>query len=117
MSTTLSKLHVRFIQTQNNFYLTSGTVKNQKVSKETLYIKDSTSFYLIAPANNFKEDEIVTLNFKHANDYLQSLECETNVHTIDKSSDLFDTALLFFNTDTSNIKTIYLLHLKNSSAI
>jgi len=107
----LSKLHVRYIQTQNNFYITTDTITDQKISKEFLYIKNSNSFYLINNSDTITNDTKLTLKFKHANDFMQSFECQTDIILVEKNSEDFETALLFFNTNANKVKQLLLLTL------
>ena len=108
----LSKLHVRYIQTQNNFYITTDTLKEDKQSQELLYIKDSSHFYFINSGEPIADKSTLTLNFKHKNDFMDTLECQTDVTVVEKNTKEYETALLFFNLKSSQIKQVLLLTLK-----
>jgi len=115
MATQLSKLHVRFIQTQKSFFLRQDTdAKAQKLPLSQLYVKDNSSFYLINQ-NDPILDELHTVLFKEPTDALISLQCDASVKEIDKRSDEFEDALLFFNMDSSSIKQMLLLNIKTLS--
>ncbi|HFU74586.1 MAG TPA: hypothetical protein ENK65_03435 [Helicobacteraceae bacterium] len=105
----LSKLHVRYIQTQDTFYITTNNIENKKLSKECLYIKDTQHFYFINNNESLDNDETVTLQFKHANNYMSSFECSTTVSIVDKESEDFASALLFFNINAVKVKQLVLL--------
>ena len=113
MPAQLSKLHVRFIQTQNSFILQRGeNAKNEKLPLESLYIKNSSNFYFANQADDLQESSSISLSFKESNDYLKSLRCEISVIEIEKGSDEYEEALLFFHQDESTIKQVLLLTIK-----
>ena len=108
MSTSLTKLYVRFIQTQQTFTLEHNKQK-QKFSSSTLYIKDNTNFYLINNEVALSSGDKVTLTFNTANDYLKSLKCKVETTVLEEGSDEQETALLFFNMEPRTVKQILLL--------
>ena len=112
MSTSLSKLHVRFIQTHQTFLLEQKGQK-QKFSSSSLYIKDNTSFYLINNEVSLSSDEKVILAFTTSNDYLKSLRCKVETTLLNADSLEFETALLFFNMEPKAVKQILLLKIVN----
>ena len=115
MPTQLSKLHVRFIQTQKSFILQRDeNAKNEKLPLENLYIKNNTNFYLINQADDIQENSSISLSFKEPNDYLKSLRCEINAKVIEKGSDEYEEALLFFHQDESTIRQVLLLTLQTT---
>lgn len=109
----LSKLHVRFIQTQKSFFLQrSEESKPEKLALENLYIKNNNSFYFANQSDDIGDGTAISLSFKEANDYLSSLHCDVKVHVIDKQSDEYEEALLFFHQDAAAIKQVLLLHIE-----
>ena len=109
MSAQLSKLHVRYIQTQKSFtQLKSKNAKEQKLPLSQLYIKDNSSFYLIQKESPIQE-KTLSLLFKESTDALKTLQCDVTVSEVDKTSEAFEDALLFFNTDASQINQLLLL--------
>ena len=108
MSTSLTKLYVRFIQTQQTFTLEHNKQK-QKFSSSSLYIKDNTSFYLINNEITLTSGEKVALSFTEKNDYLKSLKCKVETTLLETGSDEFETALLFFNMEPRTVKQVLLL--------
>lgn len=116
MPAQLSKLHVRFIQTQKSFFLQRGeNVKNEKLSLEHLYIKNSSNFYFANELDDIQDGSSISLSFKEENDYLKSLRCEISVKTIEKESDEYEEALLFFNQDESMIRQVLLLTIETTN--
>ena len=108
MSTSLTKLYVRFIQTQQTFTLEYNNQK-QKYSSSALYIKDNTNFYLINNETALSSDEKVVLAFTEKNDYLKSLKCKVETLVLANDSLEYETALLFFNIEPKTVKQILLL--------
>ena len=108
MSTSLSKLYVRFIQTQQTFTLESKQQK-QKYSSSTLYIKDNSSFYLINNEESLSSGENATLNFSEKNDYLKALKCKIETTLLEVGGTEYETALLFFNVEPRTVKQVLLL--------
>ena len=111
MSTSLSKLHVRFIQTHKTFLLDHK--KSNTFSSSTLYIKDSSNFYLINNEINLYGDEQFTLAFTAPTDYLKSLKCQVEATLLEKNTQEFENALLFFNMAPATVKQILLLSITN----
>ena len=110
MPAQLSKLHVRFIQTQKSFFLQRGeNAKNEKLPLEHLYIKNSSNFYFANQSDGIQDGSSISLSFKEANDYLKSLRCEISVKVIEKGSDEYEEARLFFHQDEATIKQLLLL--------
>lgn len=106
MSKLLSKLHVRYIQTQKSFFLLKEKdTKGEEFPLSQLYIKDNGSFYFIQKNTQF-QDKTLTLMFKEPTDTLKSLQCDVTVTQIDKTSEAFEDALLFFNTNASQVSQI-----------
>jgi len=113
MSTQLSKLHVRFIQTQKQFKLQADTgSKKESISLENLYIKNNTSFYFINTASDLTESSNVILTFNEKNDYLTQLTCQCKLNIIEDDSDDYEEGLLFFQQEKSSIKQLVLLTIK-----
>jgi len=114
MSAKLSKLHVRFIQTQKEFFLQRGeNSKNNKLPLDNLYIKDSSHFYYANQTDDLQDNSSVNLSFKTSNDYLKSLRCEISVKIIESGSDEYEEALLFFHQDKSVIKQVLLFSIES----
>jgi len=112
MSIQLSKLHVRFIQTQKNFHLQTADTKTQKLPISQLYIKDNIHLYLINKSEAIKEENTLNLSFKEATPALNTLSCEFSVQEIQKESEGYEDALLFFNTDADEVNQLLLLSIK-----
>ena len=108
MSTSLTKLYVRFIQTQQTFTLESKQQK-QKYSTSALYIKDNSSFYLVNNEGSLSSGEKMTLNFSEKNDYLKGLKCKVETTLLESGSTEYETALLFFNVEPRTVKQVLLL--------
>ena len=104
MINTLSKLHIRFIQSQESFLLNS-TDNRHKL--DHLYIKDSQHFYLLLDAP--LSTESVTLKFTQGTDFLRNLNCEVSATLLDNNSETFKEAALFFPFKSSQIKHLALL--------
>ena len=114
MSVQLSKLHVRFIQSQKNFFLqTDAGSKQEKLPLSQLYVKDNSSFYLINESQALSEGEEISILFNEATHALKSLQCGVKQQEIIKGSEEYEDALLFFNVDTSKIKQIFLLQISS----
>ena len=106
----LSKLQVRFIQTQKSFFLQNDNdSKNSKLPLDNLYIKDSNSFYFANQSDVLDDKSMLTLLFKEKNDYLSTFTCKTTAHVIENGSDEYEDALLFFHQDPETIKQVLLL--------
>jgi hypothetical protein len=114
MSAQLSKLHVRFIQSQKNFFLITDTgSKQEKLPISQLYVKDNSSFYLINEGKPLNEDEKLSIFFKEETHALKELQCDVTKQEIAHGSEEFEDALLFFNVDTSKIKQLFLLQINS----
>ncbi|MGB5964044.1 MAG: hypothetical protein WBF77_03285 [Sulfurimonadaceae bacterium] len=110
MPAQLSKLHVRFIQTQKSFFIQRDeNSKNEKLPLEHLYIKNNSNFYFANQSSDVQDGSDTTLSFKEANDYLKTLHCSVHAMVIEKGSDEYEEALLFFHEDESAIKQVLLL--------
>lgn len=110
MPAQLSKLHVRFIQTQQHFSLRcEASGLKEKLPLGQLYIKDSSHFYFANLSGGLQEGSEVELVFTEANDYLTSLHCSCNVKVIEKEGQEYEEALLFFQQDASTINQVLLL--------
>lgn len=109
MSSPLSKLHIRFIQTQKNFFLTrESQSKDEKIPLSQLYIKNNSSFYFVNFNAALQDGEQEAMLFKEANDYLKSLQCQVTTRIIHPSSDEYEDALLFFHVEPAQIKQLAL---------
>jgi hypothetical protein len=116
MSSQLSKLHIRYIQTQENFFLTTeDKSKGEKIPLNQLYIKNSGSFYFVNLGDALQDGQQVTLLFKEANDYLKSLRCTVTAHDIQRSGEEYDDALLFFHIEPNKVKQLLLLSVDTTS--
>ncbi len=114
MSAQLSKLHVRFIQSQKNFFLLKEPGNEQeKLPISQLYVKDNASFYLILQSQTLSEDESIRIQFQEQTHALRSLECDVTKEEIVQGSEEYEDALLFFNVDTSKVKQVFLLQIKS----
>jgi len=110
MSAQLSKLHVRYIQTQKYFYLSTGeNTKNEQLSIAQLYVKDNDHFYLINNAQPIEETQNLNIDFKEPTPALDKLSCSLSSQNIPKESEEFEDALLFFNEEAENVTQILLL--------
>lgn len=117
MAPQLSKLHVRFIQTQKHFVLQrSADSNNETLPLRQLYIKSNSSFYFANFADHIDDGTIVHLSFKESNDYLSSLRCTLKAKCIERESDEYTEALLFFNVDASAVKELLLLTIETVDA-
>ena len=115
MPAQLSKLHVRFIQTQKSFFLQrEENSKQHKFPLENLYIKNSSNFYFANQSDTIEDGVSINLSFKESNDYLKVLRCEISVAVIEKGSDEYEEALLFFHQDESTIKQVLLLSIQST---
>jgi len=116
MQAQLSKLYVRFIQTQKSFFLIpeEGT-KGAKLPLEQLYIKDSSSFYFANLGEQIDEGQTLTLRFNESDDVLNSLECRVSARLIEKGSGEYEDALLFFHLAPSKVKELLCLTLETLS--
>ena len=116
MSIELSKLHVRFIQTQKQFSLQSTPdQKAVKLPLGQLYVKDKSHFYLINFEDTIQEDQPVTIFFSEPDVALKSLTCELDAKIVDPTSSNYEDALLFFPNDTKKVKQLVLLTIEKLS--
>ncbi len=114
MSVQLSKLHVRFIQSQKNFFLlTDAGKKQEKLPLSQLYVKDNNSFYLINEGQTLNESEEISILFKEETHALKSLQCGVKQQEITQGNEEYEDALLFFHVDTSKVKQIFLLQINS----
>ena len=112
MSTQLSKLHVRFIQSQKNFSLRKDTDQDfQKLPLSHLYIKDNTHFYLITDKQTYTDKETIHISFSESTNALEKLTCTLSLQEVPQGSEEYEDALLFFSTDTSKVKQLFLAHI------
>jgi hypothetical protein len=115
MPAQLSKLHVRFIQTQKHFSLIrSEDESSQKLPLEQLYIKNNGSFYFVNLGDETRQHAF-SLLFKEPNDYLKSLQCDVSANAIEKGSHEYEDALLFFHADASDVKQLLQLSIQSIS--
>ncbi len=115
MPATLSKLHVRFIQTQQHFSLKcESSALKEKLPLGQLYIKNNGHFYFANLSGDLQENSEVELAFTEANDYLTSLHCRCDVKVIEKGSEEYEEALLFFQQDASTINQVLLLRVETT---
>ena len=112
MSAQLSKLHVRFIQSQKNFTLLQGDSK-QKLPLSQLYVKDNNFFYFINTGKAIQENQNISILFKEKTHALQTLECGVNKQEISAGSEEFEDALLFFNEEESKVTQLFLLEISS----
>lgn len=112
MSAQLSKLHVRFIQSQKNFYLLQGD-SQQKLPLSQLYVKDNNFFYFINTSEAIQENQNISILFKEKTHALQTLECSVNKKEILAGSEEFEDALLFFNEEESKVSQLFLLEVSS----
>ncbi len=110
MSAPLSKLHVRFIQSQKNFTLVKGDTK-QKLPLSQLYVKDNNFFYFINTDQPIQESQNISILFNEKTHALQTLECGVNKQEILADSEEFEDALLFFNVEESKVTQLFLLEI------
>lgn len=109
MASPLSKLHIRFIQTQKNFFLSrESQSKNGKLPLSRLYIKSNSSFYFVNFNGALQDGQQAVLLFTEANDYLASLQCQVSTQIIHPSSDEYEDALLFFHVNPDEVKQLVL---------
>lgn len=113
MSANLSKLHVRFIQSQKNFQILQQTdAKSTRLPLTQLYIKDNNNFYLISHNDKFNDEQELTISFDEPTPALNTLSCTTTVHLIQPESEAFEDALMFFNTEAEDVKQVLLLSIQ-----
>jgi len=108
----LSKLHVRFIQSQTNFYLqTNPDTKALKLPLSQLYVKDTSNFYLVLMEETSLKQDTLSISFKEKTPALNTLECQFTFNELSNTSEDYEDALLFFHVDEQSVKQILLLSL------
>lgn len=113
MSAQLSKLHVRFIQSQKNFLLlTKDNTKGETLPVSQIYVKDNSSFYLLNQSNLIPDEQTLRILFKESTSALNTLECTVNIQTIEQGSETYEDALLFFHADTDKVTQLLLLNIQ-----
>lgn len=108
MPSELTKLHVRYIQTQKSFSLLQGE-KRVKLPLAQLYVKDNGHFYLILRNSPLHQIEVLSILFNEPTDALKSLSCDVGVQELAPSDEAYEDALLFFNLETSEVQQLLLL--------
>lgn len=112
----LSKLHVRFIQSQQNFHLIQDNeVKGEKLPLSQLYVKDTDSFYLIITQEPLVLNPELSIVFKEKTPALNTLTCDFKVTELAKESAEYEDALLFFAVDEKEVKQVLFLSLDSLS--
>jgi len=112
----LSKLHVRFIQSQKNFYLSQDdTIKEQKLPIAQLYVKDTSSFYLVITNEPLSQTDKLIIDFKEKTPALNTLKCHFKTTELTNDSEEYEDALLFFNVNEEDIKQVLFLELASLS--
>lgn len=110
MPAQLSKLHVRYIQTQKSFFLFRGQeTKGKRLPLSQLYVKDNSHFYLLLQNDPIQTGQNVSILFNESTDVLKSLRCDAKVEEVQASSGDYEDALLFFHLDASTVKQLLLL--------
>jgi hypothetical protein len=113
MSAQLSKMHVRFIQSQKNFHLlTHNDIKGETLPITHIYVKDNSSFYLLNQNDSIADDQTLHIRFTEPTSALNTLDCTVNVQSVEKGSDTYDDALLFFNVNTDKVTQLLLLNIQ-----
>ena len=72
---------------------------------------DERLFYLITKIETFTDKETIKIHFNEATHALQSLKCAVTAEEILQGSEEYEDTLLFFNTESSDIKRLFLLHI------
>lgn len=113
MSAQLSKLHVRFIQSQKNFFLfVNDDTKGKKLPIAQIYVKNNNSLYFANLDDTIADSQTLRILFKESTDSLNTLECTLDIQTIDNQSEAYEDALLFFNVDTDKVTQLLLLNIQ-----
>lgn len=113
MSAQLSKLHVRFIQSQKNFYLfTQDDPKGERLPISQIYVKDNNNLFFINQNNPIHEGQTLRIVFQESTDALQTLECTVDFQIIEKESEAYEDALLFFHVDPDKVTQLLLLNIQ-----
>lgn len=108
----LSKLHVRFIQSQKNFYVqVNPDEKALNLPLSQLYVKDTNNFYLVLMNEISFPQKSLGISFKEKTPALNTLECQFALTELSKTSEDYEDALLFFNVDEQKVKQVLLLNL------
>ncbi len=110
----LSKLHVRFIQSQQQFTLKTDSQTSFDIS--SLYVKDMEHFYLVIKDENLCESPTAELIFKEKTPALNHLNCQVSIKALEEQSEDYEDALLFFNADPSTVNQLLLLKLEGFEA-
>lgn len=113
MSAQLSKLHVRFIQSQTNFFLfTQDDTQGQKLPIAQIYVKDNSHFYLVNQNDPVPDEQTLRIVFKESTDALNTLECTVNLQALEQESEAYEDALLFFHADADKVTQLLLLNIQ-----
>ena len=98
----LSKMHVRFIQSQNSFFYNGN-----KAPITQIYIKDNTHLYFLN-TNKTLTEQSLTLNFNEATPALTALKLTLDIERLSPESDEYEDALLFFNVSSKPTELLLL---------
>jgi hypothetical protein len=113
MSAQLSKMHVRFIQSQKNFYLfTHDDTQGQKLPISQLYVKDNSNFYLVNQDGPIHDEQTLRIVFKESTDALNTLECTVTLQALEQENEAYEDALLFFHVDVEKVTQLLLLNIQ-----
>ena len=113
MSQALSKLQVRYIQSQKQFTLNvEGENKARRLPIGQLYVKDKEHFYLINVDEPLDAKQEMVLLCKEPDVAIKSLECKLGAKEIEKANSKYEEALLFFHIDAKKVKQLLLLSIK-----
>ena len=113
MSAQLSKLHVRFIQSQKHFFLfANNDTKGQRLPIAQTYVKDNNSLYFVNLDDTIADEQTLRVLFNESTDALNTLDCTLGLQSIDKESEAYEDALLFFNVDTDKVTQLLLLNIQ-----
>ena len=112
----LSKLHVRFIQSQKNFYLIQADeTKGKELPLTQLYVKDPDHLHLVIKEEALISQTELSLAFKEKTPALNTLTCRFKVTQLEEGSEAYEDALLFFSVDEKEVKQLLLLTLSSLS--
>ncbi len=118
MSAQLSKLHVRFIQSQKSFLLLREKEKNgENLPITQLYVKDKQNFYFINMNTPLQEEQNLIIQFREPTPALNCLDCGVHMHEIQKGSEEYEETLLFFNVEASEVNQLLLLTIEEISSL
>lgn len=113
MSTQLSKMHVRFIQSQKYFLLfAGGDTKGQRLPISQIYVKDSNHLYIVNQNDPVDDKQTLRIVFEESTDALNTLECNGNLEVVEQESDAYEDALLFFHVDEQKVTQLLLLNIQ-----